>query len=148
MTRIARLAVPLAAAIFALPTLAQFAKTDDAVKYRQSALFLQGQHFGRIGAMVKGNVPFDAAAATANAELVARLSRLPWAAFGPGTEGGKAKSDIWKEQAKFKELSDQLMAETDKLVVAAKANNLDALKAQFSATGDTCKACHDAFRNR
>jgi len=148
MTRIARLAAPLAAAIFALPTLAQFAKTDDAVKYRQSALFLQGQHFGRIGAMVKGNVPFDAAAATANAELVARLSRLPWAAFGPGTEGGKAKSDIWKEQAKFKELSDQLMAETDKLVVAAKANNLDALKAQFSATGDTCKACHDAFRNR
>jgi len=148
MTRLASLAVPLAAALFALPSLAQFAKTDDAVKYRQSAMFLQSQHFGRIGAMASGRVPFDAAAATANAELVAQLSRLPWPAFGAGTEGGKAKSDIWKEQAKFKELSDQLMAETDKLVVAAKANNLDALKAQFSATGDTCKACHDAFRSR
>jgi len=148
MTRLASLAVPLAAALFALPSLAQFAKTDDAVKYRQSAMFLQSQHLGRIGAMASGRVPFDAAAATANAELVAQLSRLPWPAFGDGTEGGKAKSDIWKEQAKFKEMRNPLMAETDKLVVAAKANNLDALKAQFSATGDTCKSCHDAFRSR
>ena len=148
MNPIARLALPIGAALLALPSLAQFAKTEDAVKYRQSVMFAQSQHFGRIGAMANGRAPYDAASAAANAEVVAMLARLPWAAFGAGTEGGKARSDVWQEQAKFKDLSDRLIADTGKLVEAAKTNNLDTLKAQFSATADTCKACHDAFRSR
>jgi len=98
--------------------------------------------------MANGRVPFDAAAAQANADLVATISKLPWAGFGPGTEGGKAKPEIWKEQAKFKELSDKLQADTDKLAAAAKGGNLDAIKAQVAQTGDTCKSCHDTFRSR
>ena len=101
-----------------VPASAQFAKTEDAIKYRQSAMFIQSQHFGRLGAMANGRVPYDATAAVANAEVVAEISRLPWAGFGPGTEGGKAKPEIWKEQAKFKELSERLMAETDKLAAS------------------------------
>jgi len=140
----------LAAASFALavPAAAQFAKTEDAIKYRQSAMFIQSQNFGRLAAMASGRVPYDAAAAAANAEVVAEISRLPWSGFGPGTEGGKAKPEIWKEQAKFKELSERLMADTDKLVLGAKAGNLDALKAAVGAAGDTCKTCHDTFRNK
>ena len=140
----------LAAASFALavPAAAQFAKTEDAIKYRQSAMFIQSQNFGRLAGMANGRVPYDAAAAVANAEVVAQISRLPWSGFGPGTEGGKAKPEIWKEQAKFKELSERLMADTDKLVLGAKAGNLDALKAAVGAAGDTCKTCHDTFRNK
>ncbi|MGO4396213.1 cytochrome c [Variovorax sp. M-6] len=140
----------LAAASFALavPAAAQFAKTEDAIKYRQSAMFIQSQNFGRLAGMASGRVPYDAAAAVANAEVVAQISRLPWSGFGPGTEGGKAKPEIWKEQAKFKELSERLMADTDKLVLGAKAGNLDALKAAVGAAGDTCKTCHDTFRNK
>ena len=138
-----------AGAIFAAaPAAAQFAKSEDAVNYRQSAMFLQAQHFGRVAAMANGRVPFDAAAAAANAELVATISKLPWAGFAAGTEGGKAKPEIWKEQAKFKELSDKLQANTEKLAVVAKGGNLDAIKAQVAATGETCKSCHDAYRNR
>ena len=33
----------------AVPASAQFAKPEDAIKYRQSALFVMGQHFGRVG---------------------------------------------------------------------------------------------------
>ena len=98
--------------------------------------------------MAAGRVPYDATSAVANAEVVAQISRLPWAGFGPGTEGGKAKPDIWKEQAKFKELSERLMADTDKLLVAAKAGNLDALKTAMGAVGETCKTCHDTFRSK
>ena len=39
------------------------------------------------------------------------------------------------------------MAETGKLLAAAKTNNLDNLKTAFGSTAGTCKACHDAFRN-
>lgn len=133
---------------FAVSASAQFAKTEDAIKYRQSAMFIQSQHVARLGAMASGRVPFDATAAVANAEVVAQISRLPWAGFAPGTEGGKAKPEIWKEQAKFKELNERLMAETDKLLVAAKTGNLDALKAAMGSLGETCKTCHDTFRNK
>ena len=148
MKNSALLALAAASCALALPASAQFAKPEDAVKYRESAMFIQSQHFGRVAAMATGRVPYDAAAASANAELVAMISKLPWAGFGPGTEGGKAKPDIWKEQAKFKELNERLMAETEKLAAATKAGNLDAVKAAVSSVGETCKTCHDTFRSR
>lgn len=135
----------------AAPASAQFAKPEDAIKYRQSALFVMSQHFGRVGAMANGRVPFDAKVAADNAEVVAAMAKLPWAGFGPGTEKGgntKAKPEIWTEQAKFKGGNDKLVAETAKLAAAAKTGNLDDLKTAFAATADTCKACHDAFRNK
>ena len=148
MIRLASFALAAACAAISLPAAAQFAKPDDAIKYRQSALFVLGQHFSRLGAMANGRIPYDAAAAAANAEVVAEMAKLPWAGFGAGNEGGKAKPEIWKEDAKFKERQEKLIAEAGKLVVAAKAGSLDALKAQFGPTGASCKACHDSFRNQ
>ena len=147
--RISRLFVAAALAVgFAAPASAQFAKAEDAIKYRQSALFVLGQHFGRLGAMAQGKIPFDAKAAQDNAEVVLNMSKLPWAGFGPGTEGGKAKPAIWKEQAKYKEHADKFEAEAVKLAAAAKTGNLDNLKAAFGDAAGTCKACHDAYRNK
>jgi cytochrome c556 len=148
MIRLASFALAAACAAVSLPAAAQFAKPEDAIKYRQSALFVMGQHFSRVGAMANGRSPYDAAAASANAEIVAEMARLPWTAFGAGTEGGKGKPEVWKEAAKFKEHQDKMVAETGKLVVAAKAGTIEALKAQFGATASSCKACHDSFRNQ
>ena len=75
-------------------------------------------------------------------DLQAALER----AYAAGTEGGNAKPEIWKEQAKFKELSDKLVVETGKLDAAAKTNSLDAIKAAVAGVGGTCKSCHDSFR--
>jgi hypothetical protein len=76
-------------------------------------------------------------------------ARLPWAGFVPGTEklSNKARPEIWTEQVKFKDSSEKLQAEAAKLLVAAKTNNLDNLKAAFGSTAASCKACHDSFRN-
>lgn len=132
----------------AAPASAQFAKPEDGIKYRQSALSVMGTHFGRVGAMANGRVPFDANVASANAEIVATMAKLPWAGFVPGSDSGntKAKPEIWTDQAKFKDNSDKLIAESTKLAAAAKTGNIDALKTAFAATAGTCKACHDAFR--
>ena len=150
MKALACIAAAAALVAFAAPALAQFAKPEDAIKYRQSSLSVMGTHFGRIGAMVNGRVPFDANVAAENAEIVSNMSKLPWAAFGPGTDKGsiptRAKPEIWTEQAKFKELSEKLVAETTKLVAAAKTGNADTLKAAFGATGASCKACHDNYQ--
>ena len=148
MKTIAALALAAVAATLSAPAAAQFAKTEDAIKYRQGALFVIGQHFGRLGAMAQGKIPFDAKAAQDNAEVVLNMSKLPWAGFGPGTEGGKAKPAIWKEQAKYKEHADKFEAEAVKLAAAAKTGNLDNLKAAFGDAAGTCKACHDAYRTK
>jgi cytochrome c556 len=132
----------------ALPAAAQFAKPEDAVKYRQSALRVMGTHFGRIGAMASGKVPFDAAEVKQNAEIATMMSTLPWQAFGAGTEGGKAKPEIWKENAKFKELSEDMGKKMLALNAAAKTGNLDTIKTAFGATGASCKACHDSFQDK
>lgn len=143
------LVLAAAAAATAVPASAQFAKPEDAVKYRQSALFVMSQHFGRIGAMANGRVPYDAAAAVQNAEIVADMAKLPWAGFGPGTDKvtpTRAKAEIWSEQAKFKEHNEKLVGETSRLLAAAKTNSLDNLKVAFGSTANTCKGCHDAYR--
>ena len=94
-------------AALAAPAAAQFAKPEDAIRYRQSALFIMGTHFyGRLGPMANGKVPFDAKAAADSAAVVAEIAKLPWPAFMPGTDKGgntKAKPEIWTEQVKFKE---------------------------------------------
>jgi len=149
MKAIASFALAALAAGLSGPAAAQFAKPEDAIKYRQSALFMMSQHVGRLGAMANGRTPFDAKAAAENAEIVQALSHLPWAGFGPGTDKGaptKAEPAVWSEPAKFKAASERLQAETANLAAAAKTGNLDNLKAAFGPTAASCKACHDDFR--
>ena len=131
-----------------LPAQAQFAKSEDAIKYRKASFTVMAAHFSRLGAMANGRMPYDAMAAVSNAEVVAAMSKLPWAAFGEGTDKGdtRAKPEIWKEAAKYKEAADKMQAEIVKLNTAAKAGNIDALKAAFGPAAATCKACHDNFR--
>ena len=149
MKAFACIAVAATLVALAAPASAQFAKPEDAIKYRQSTLSVIGTHFGRVGAMANGRVPFDAKVAADNADIVAEMAKLPWAGFGPGTDKGgntRAKPEIWTEQAKFKEYSEKMIAETTKLSAAAKTGNLDTLKTAFGATAATCKACHDAYQ--
>lgn len=128
---------------------AQFAKPDDAIKYRKSALFVMQQHFARLGAMVNGKVPFNAKQAAEDAAIAESMSKLPWAAFGEGTDMGdtKARAEIWMEKDKFKSGADKLQLEMGKLAAASKTGNLDAIKKAFQTTGASCKSCHDAFRD-
>lgn len=143
-----QLAVASLAMANLMPAQAQFAKPEDAIKYRKASYTVMAAHFGRLGAMANGRMPYDAKAAQENAELVNTLAKLPWAAFGEGTDKGdtRAKPEIWKESAKYKEAADKMQAEIGKLNVAAKAGNVEALKAAFGPAAASCKACHDNFR--
>ncbi len=147
MKKVASLLLATSAFTFAVPALAQFARPEDAIKYRQNTMFVKSQHLGRIGAMVNGRVPFDAKLAAENADIVAMMAGLLLSGYGAGTEGGKAKPEIWKDQAKFKELADVGLAEAVKLAAVAKTGSPENLKTAFGAVAGTCKACHDAFRN-
>jgi cytochrome c556 len=148
MRKITLLLLTTSSILLSLPASAQFAKAEDAIKYRKSSLFVMQQNFGRVAGMASGKVPFDAKVAMESATVAEFVSKLPWPAFTEGSDKGdtRSKPEIWKEPAKFKESAEKLQAEMSKLTAAVKTGNLDSIKSAVTATNGTCKACHDAFR--
>jgi cytochrome c556 len=141
-------AVAIAGLVTALPAAAQFAKPEDAIKYRQSVMFLQGQHLGRLGAMASGRVPFDAKVAVDNADVLLTITKLPFAAFVDGTDKGntRAKPEIWAEKDKFMAGATKMQEEVVKLNAAAKSGSIDQLRAAVGEVGKACKGCHDNYQ--
>ncbi len=127
---------------------AQFKNDEEAVKYRQGVFTAIKVHYGRLGAMVKGQVPFDAKLAQNDAQVVQVLSALPWMGFTEGSEGMSehAKAEIWMEKDKFQQGAQALQSKTADLLKAAQSGNLDQIKLAFGAVGKSCKACHDNFK--
>jgi cytochrome c556 len=133
-----------------LAALAQM-KPEDAIKYRQSAMFLVGQNFGPLAAMAQAKIPYDKEAAIKHADIVAFVSKLPLQGFQPGTDTGgntKAKPEIWENMDDFKAKLEKMQQETAKLAEVAQSGDFNALKAQVGETGKACKACHDKYRNK
>jgi cytochrome c556 len=143
------LAVAAAAGLAtALPAAAQFAKPEDAIKYRKAAFTVMAAHFGRVAAMANGRIPFDAKAAASNAEIANMMAALPYAAFGEGTDKGdtRAKAEIWSERDKFNAGATKMQEEMAKLNAAAKSGDQAAMRTAAGAVGQACKACHDTYR--
>ena len=132
----------------ALPAAAQFAKPEDAIKYRKGAFTVMAAHFGRVAAMANGRIPFDAKAAADNAEIATMMSKLPYAGFIDGTDKGdtRAKPEIWTERDKFNAAATTMQEEMVKFNAAAKTGNVDTIKAAAGNVGKACKGCHDTYR--
>lgn len=145
---LATIVLGLAGALTALPAAAQYRNADAAIKYRQSAMSLQGNHLARIFAMANGQVPFDAKVAADQIEIVAMLNRLQFAAFIDGSDKGntRAKPEIWAEKDKFTAAINKSQDDIAKLVAAGKTGSLDQIKTAAGAVGQSCKACHDAYQ--
>jgi cytochrome c556 len=140
---IAASAVVIATTAFAQPKPEQF------VKQRQSALALIGWYFGPMGAVAKGEKPFDKDDAVRRTSNLVALSKMPWEGFVAGTENvgnTKAKPEIWTQNAKFKEAATKMETEVAKLAQLANAGDAEGFKKQFGAVGGSCKGCHDNFR--
>lgn len=130
---------------------AQFDRPEYAIKYRKSVMFLIAQHFGRMGAMVKENIPYNQEVFARNAMLVETLSRLPWeAVMVPGTDTGDTtlSPSVFEQQYKFKEVAQAFETSAAKLVSTAQGGDFSAIKTQFGEVGKSCKACHTQFRTK
>jgi cytochrome c556 len=133
--------------VVAGPAVAQFAKPEDAYKYRTSVMYLQSQHIGRINAQLRSDKP-NLAVIAENAAILDTVNRLFITAFPEGSNIGnsRAKPEIWKDQAKFNQYADRLNADVAKLLAAARGGDLAATRTAFQSVGQDCKACHDEFR--
>ena len=118
----------------------------DAIQQRQALMKSNGAQAGTLNKMVKGETPFDAAAAKAAFETIAQnITTFP-TLFPAGSDVGETKAGpaIWTDKAGFEAAAAKLKA--DATAAAASATTLDALKAAFPTVGADCGACHQAYR--
>ena len=126
-------------------------KPEEVVDYRQSVYTVIGWNFKPIGAMVKGEIPFDAAAVARHAQYVELMSKAALEGFSKGSgpdavKDTEAKAEIWTNWDKFETAMKNFQQEAAKLTETAKGGDEAAIKAQFGKTAETCKACHKEFR--
>jgi cytochrome c556 len=147
-----KLALPATALVLALTTAVAIAATkeEEAIKYRKAVMTTIAWHFGPIGAMVKGERPFDKNLVARNADRIEALSKMPLEGFIAGTESGetRVKPEAFLEMDKFRGGMEKLQTESAKLAQAAKSGNLDQIRPQFGEVAKTCKGCHDNYREK
>lgn len=130
---------------------AEAVKPEDVVKYRQAAYTVIGWNFKPIGAMVKGEAPFDAAAVARHAQYVELMSQALLEGFpkGSGPDAVKkteAKAEIWSKWDKFEADMKDFHQQAAKLTEVSKGGDEALIKAQFAKTYETCKSCHKEFK--
>ena len=130
----------------------QAPKPEKIIQWRQSAYRNIEWNIARIKSSIQGTYNKAEVVAAANAISGIANSGLP-SLFVPGTEKGKgwhetaANAEVFKDKAKFTELSNSFSKEATELArIAVSANDASAIKEQFGKVTRSCKACHDDFK--
>lgn len=78
----------------------------------------------------------------------ASIDQGRWFPAGTGPEAGKTRAlpEIWTRAEDFKAAQKVFSDAAPKLLAAANAGNLDAVKSTYGDLGKACKNCHDTFR--
>lgn len=123
------------------------ADADASIEYRQSVFKVVKWHMNTLGGMAKGDIEFDADAALHHARQVNAMSFMAKEGFGEGTLGGDAKAEIWENWDKFSGGMEKFQEVSGAMVTAAEEGSLQALRPAVGQMGQTCKGCHDNFRD-
>ncbi|MDE2579272.1 MAG: cytochrome c [Hyphomicrobiales bacterium] len=118
-----------------------------AIKARQEILKGFGKAAKPVGAMAKGEAPFDLAVVQNALKTFAEGSKkLPGLFPDDSKEGGdtEALPRIWDEKAKFNAGYDKLAADSTAALAAIKDEA--SFKANAGKVFGDCKACHDDYR--
>ena len=146
-----RITLTLAAIAVPLTALAAGHDARPDLKARQSHMTLYSFNLAALGAMAKGEVPYDAALAQLHADALASLAAQPEAGYWTeGTAQGEVEDSralpaIWTDPAGFEEARLGLEQASASLAGAA-GGGLEGLQAAFGPTGAACGTCHKTYR--
>ena len=126
-----------------------FEDPNDAIEYRQAAFSMIRVQIGDMGDMLKGKVEFDAERFKHRANNAAALSKMPWEAFGAGTDKGdtSALPAIWSDNETFMKKAASFQQYADKLAVAAQTGDKKLIAKAFGPWAKGCKDCHKSFKD-
>lgn len=124
-----------------------------AVKARQAQMQLYAFNLGLLGGMAKGEIAYDAAAASAAAANLAALTSLDQSRLWPqGSDNAALGDDVTEALPAIWESGSQVMTKGMTLTEAAAAmqgaagNGLESLQGSIGGVGKACGACHEDYR--
>ncbi|MEP3278943.1 MAG: cytochrome c [Stappiaceae bacterium] len=125
---------------------------EKAIKARQAVMQIYSFNLGQLGAMVKGEVDYDAELASIIAKDLLAAANMDNRAMWPQGSGedaypGKTRAlpALWSTFPKVLEKQAALRTAAEKLAAEA-GNGVEAIKANMGGVGGSCKGCHDDFR--
>lgn len=137
---IAALLVPMAATVVVAQT--------DLIQARRAVMKEIGDQTKVAGAMVKGDLPYDAAKAAVIFKSYTDGAAKFGSMFPAGTENGdtKATPAVWSDRAGFDAAVSKFKAD-----IAANIGTIGTeagFKTAMAAVADNCRTCHQTFRQR
>lgn len=153
-----KIIISTSAAIILTGASLTFADKDDPnldlISARQSHMTLRSYFLGPLVGMAKGEIPYDAGKAAKLAGDLKLLGDLDvGSAWAPGTDKDKypnkttALASIWASDSEIADYGKKYHTAVDSLANAA-GNGLDQLRATIGDVGDSCKGCHDEYREK
>ncbi len=125
-------------------------QAENVVKFRKSLLQLVRSNMGPLGAMAKGNIPYDAGVMNVNAMRIEQLGLMMEDYFVKDTSSfdvsTKAKSEIWANFEDFSSKATDMVNAATALQEVALEEDEGSYRSAIGKLGGTCKACHDDYK--
>jgi cytochrome c556 len=146
----------LAVSLATLASAATAGPIEDQIRFRQSAYSFISWNAGKIKKQVvdqPANYNKEQVIAAANAIAAVANSGLG-ALYGPGTDQGtgwrptQLKAEFFQKPDEAKRLALAFNAEANELARVAAGGDVNDIKTQFGKLSETCKGCHNNFRQR
>lgn len=134
----------------AAATAAFAAGSGDPAEVRQKMMGQVGKAMGHLGAMAKGEQPFDARVVDAALRTMSAAALGFGSQFPEGSETGaetEAAPAIWSDRAGFDAALAEYLVDTN-AAIDAQVSDLDGLRAVMGSVGENCKTCHEGYRIR
>ena len=147
----------LTADVAASPLIAEM-NVDGMIKYRQNVMKSLGGHVGAADRLVRGQVPLmDQCGmhATAARDIAGTITTLfpgesipPEAEFAGATVASEALASIVEKPEAFEKAVQETVDATEALVKVVQAGKQQELPLAFKRVGESCKGCHEDFREQ
>ena len=125
-------------------------QAEKILEFRKGLMHVILWNVSPMAAMAKERVPYDADKFRLHAERVAFAQTMTVEMFRPDTSGAvldtEALDEIWEDFDTFEDLANKAQQKSDALAKTAASGDFAAVQAGFLEMGESCKACHDKFR--
>lgn len=152
LSRTSRFVLPLALFATLLSGAAfaqQLTQAEKLLKYRKAIYQAIAYNMGSMGAMAQDKIPYNATDFATRAGRVADLAPMLAESYAPESQsvtGSKMKADAWKNRADFDAKLKDLVDSSATLAQVSKGGDAAKTKAAFFDMANTCKACHDKYK--
>ena len=122
---------------------------DDPIPARQELMKMNGAAMKKVGAMVKGETPYNATEAADAMKIIADdMTEFP-SLFPTGSDQGdtKAGEAIWSDTAGFQAAAAKLMTDA-KAAQEAAGGGLETFSPAFEQVAANCGGCHKIYREK